>query len=246
MDLKGKNAIITGCNRGIGKEIMKAFAEHGANVWACARKQTNEYEIMIGEVASTYGVKIMPLYFDIANEEEIKCALKQIQTTKKPVDILVNNAGMAHGGTFQMTSIEVAKEVFNVNYFSQLNFTQKVLRFMSRQKKGSIINICSVMGIDCEKGTIAYGGSKAALIQATKVLAKELGEINIRVNAIAPGIVDTEMFTQMDERVVKNILDNASLHRIAETSEIATAAVFLASEAASYITGQVLRVDGGM
>ena len=247
MLLVGKNAIITGCARGIGMSMLEAFAANGANVWACCRAKTAEFEQFGGELARSHGVKITPIYFDLADSARMKEAIKSIMDDKTPVDALVNNAGITYNALFQMTSMEKMREVFEVNFFAQMAFSQYIVKLMVRQKSGSIINVSSSAALDANPGRGAYGASKAAVICMTRAMAHELAESNVRVNAIAPGVTGTGMVAaSMSEAVIKDTLRRTRLKRMGQPSEIANAAVFLASDHASYITGQVLRVDGGL
>lgn len=245
MLLNGKNAIITGANRGIGYATLKLFAQEGCNVWACIRKQNEEFELQIKGLSDKYGVWIKPVYFDLSNEEEIKAGIKFIASDKRSIDILVNNAGIAHGALMTMTPISKLKEVFDINYFSQVLMMQLVSRYMIRQKNGSIINMASVGGIETNPGYLAYGSSKAALIWATKCVAKELGPYNIRVNAVAPGMVETQMGHYKSEEELSKVVDQTSLRRMANTDEIANGIAYLASDLSSFTTGHVLVIDGG-
>ena len=196
-------------------------------------------------VLKTKNLKIKPIYFDCTDSQQMKKAVKSILSEKKPIDVLVNCAGVAHGGFFQMTSIETIKRVFDVNFFSMLELTQMVLRPMIRQKSGSIINLASISGMDSRAGNCAYGTSKAAVISWTKTLASELGELGIRVNAIAPGLTDTNMAKQMEEKAGMEMISNSVMNRLVRPEEIANIAVFLASDEASIINGQIIRADGG-
>ena len=163
------------------------------------------------------------------------------------IDILVNNAGMvSKNALFQMTSIGTMKNVFEVNFFSQMLITQYILKKMLKQKNGSIVNIASIAGIDGKPGQMEYGASKAALISATKTLANELSIYGIRVNAVAPGVTETSMIDGMDMELLKTSVDRTMMKRVGKPEEIAEVVSFLASEKASYITGQILRVDGGI
>ena len=243
--LENKTAIITGCNRGIGLEIVKTFAVNGANIFACARSYNDDYEQMLRDLEKDYQVKIEPVYFDLAEEKEIKDAITSIFRKKVTIDILVNNAGVPYGASFQMTSISKLKEIFEINYFSQIKLMQLLSRQMMKQKSGSIINMASVGGIEAEPGYLAYGSSKAALIWATKCLAKEVGVYGVRVNAVAPGLTDTSMGHFKSEEEVKAVLARTPMARMAKPKEIADVVLFLASEDASYITGQIIQVDGG-
>ena len=246
MLLQKRTAIITGCNRGIGKAVMEVFAENGDDIFACVRKESDEYSGVTARLAGKTGVSITPVYFDLAESEQVKAGIKTILSAKKQIDILVNNAGVASGSFFQMTSLKDLKQVFEINFFSQVLFTQGISRYMSRFKTGSIINIASTAGLIGDAGMTSYGSSKAALMFATKTMATELGEMNIRVNAIAPSITKTDMFDQMEEKARNKLIDASSLKRPAEAVEVANVALFLASDLSSFITGQVLRVDGGL
>lgn len=243
--LDGKNAVITGTNRGIGKELLKQFAKEGAAIWACARQYSEEHEAYCEEVRKTYKAEIIPVYFDLADEEGRKKGVKEILSCKKTIDILVNNAGIAFGGMLHMTSMDKLKEVFEINYFAQIAMMQLISRQMIRQKSGCIVNMASVGGIEANPGYLAYGSSKAALIWATRCLAKELGGSGIRVNAVAPGLTDTTMGHYKSEAEIDKVLQRTSLHRMGQPEEIADAVVYLASEQASFITGQIIQVDGG-
>ena len=243
--LKGKNAIITGANRGIGYATLELFAKEGCNIWACIRKPNIEFERQIAILSQSNNVWIKPVYFDLSNEDEIKAGIKQIGNDKLPIDILVNNAGIPFGGLMTMTPITKLKEVFEINYFSQILMMQLVSRYMIRQKSGSIVNMASVGGIESNPGYLAYGSSKAALIWATKCIAKELGSYGIRVNAVAPGMTDTQMGHYKTEEELQKVIDSTSLKRFATTEEIANGIAFLASDLSSFTTGHVLVIDGG-
>lgn len=247
MLLKGRNAVITGCAKGIGKSILEVFARNGANIWACVRKPSKEFTEYIEALSNACRVNITPIYFDLGNEEQIKAGIKNIIGSKQQIDILVNNAGMvSKNALFQMTSIDTIKNVFEINFFAQILITQYISRAMIKQKSGSIINISSISGIDGNPGQLEYVASKAALIGATKKLASEFASLNIRVNTIAPGVIGTSMVKNMTDETMNNIINQIMMKRIGQPIEIAQAALFLASDMSSYITGQVLRVDGGM
>ena len=247
MLLKEKYAVVTGCNRGIGKEIVRVFAENGANIWACTRKDSQNFTKYINNLEQEHSVKINPVYFDLENEEQIKAGVKTIKQSKQPVNILVNNAGLIFTALFQMTSMEKLKEMFQVNYFSQILLMQYISRIMMRQKSGSIINISSSAAIEGNEGRTGYASAKAAMITSTKVLAKELAPYNIRVNAVAPGLTQTEMMvSSTPEDALKETLNRICMKRVGQPKEIANSVLFLASDLSSYMTSQVLRVDGGM
>jgi 3-oxoacyl-[acyl-carrier protein] reductase len=162
------------------------------------------------------------------------------------VDVLVNNAGTASGGLFQMTPISEIRRVLEVNFFGQILLTQGLSRLMTRHRAGSIINIASTAADIADSGTLAYGASKAALARAARSLATELGTFGVRVNAISPGVTRTDMFDQMAPEARERLINSSALKRAAEPADIANVALFLASELSSFVTGQVLRVDGGM
>lgn len=247
MLLRNKSAVVTGCNRGIGKAIIENFAKNGANIWACIRKPDKEFSIYLKDLQKKTGVIIEEIYFDLNNIDEIKKSAQKIVIQNKPVNILVNNAGIIHTSLFQMTSIEKMKEIFDINYFSPLLFTQYIVKKMAKQKEGSIINISSSSAIEANEGRLAYASSKAALITSTKVIAKELGRLNIRVNAIAPGLTETDMMkSSTPENILQETIKRISLNRVGSPDEIANVVLFLSSNLSNYITGQVLSVDGGM
>jgi 3-oxoacyl-[acyl-carrier protein] reductase len=244
--LKEKNVIITGANRGIGRATVELFAKNRANIWACARKQNYNFEMEMRDIASRYGIWIKSVYFDLSNDLEIKEAIRLIIQEKVKIDILINNAGIAHGSLLQMTTLQPIKEVFEVNFFSQILMIQLVSRIMMRQKSGSIVNLSSVLGLDSYQGTVAYGSSKAAVAFATKTISQELAQYNIRVNAVAPGLTRTNMMEQMESGAKSEVIQSTGMKRVADPNEIANAILFLASDNASFITGQILRVDGGV
>ncbi len=247
MLIKGKTAVITGCNRGIGKALLEVFAKNGANVWACVRKPDVDFTEYIKGLVAEIGVKIKPVYFDLQDSEQIKEGVKTIRSAKEPIDILVNNAGVIHTSLFQMTSIDKMREMFELNLFSQMLLTQQISKIMMRQKSGSIINLSSSAAIEANEGRTAYAASKSALITSTQVLSKELAGCGIRVNAIAPGLTQTDMMVESTpEDILANTLQRISMKRVGRPEEIANTALFLASDLSSYMTGQVLRVDGGM
>jgi len=244
--LNDKTALITGCNRGIGKEILVVFAQNGASIIACARKKDLDFEDFISKTKSKYNVDIKIIYFDLNNENEIKNSLKSLIIEKLHIDILVNNAGIAHGGLLQMTSLSKIREVFEINFFSQLQVIQLVSKIMMKQKCGSIINISSIAGIDSYPGYSAYGSSKAAFIYATKSLSQEFSSYNIRINSVAPSLTETDMANQMEEKAKNIMIDASSKKRLAKPSEIAHTVLYLASDLSNFVNGQVIRVDGGM
>ena len=247
MLLKNKTAVVTGCNKGIGKKILEVFSANGATVFACVRNISKEFKSSVDEIEKNTKNKIIPIQFDLNNESQIKEAANSILSSNKSIEILVNNAAMIHTAIFQMTSIKKLKEVFEIDFFSQTNFTQYILKSMVKNKKGSILYISSSSALDGNEGRSAYSSAKSAIITQSKVLSRELGVHNIRVNTIAPGLTDTDMMKKnTTQETIKDVISRVSLRRIAGTEEIANTALFLSSDLSSYITGQVIRVDGGM
>ena len=229
------------------KKILEVFSKNGANIFACVRTVDSQFEAFINETKKNFGNEIIPIQFDLSNEEQIKEAASKILLSKKSIDILVNNAGTVHTSLFQMTSIKKLKEVFEINFFSQTIFTQYILKSMIKNKNGNIIYISSTSGIDGNEGRSAYSSAKAAMIAQAKALSKEVGVHNIRVNAIAPGLTDTDMMKQnTKEQIIKEVTSRTSFKRVGRPEEIANAVLMLSSELSSFITGQVIRVDGGM
>lgn len=239
------NAVITGANRGIGKAMAEAFAQAGYNVWACARKANQEFEAWAEETSNKHRVWVKPVYFEMTDAEGLGFALQGIIDEGLPIDVLVNNAGVSTVGLLSMSKVDDIEKLFEVNYFAVLRIIQKISKRMSRQRHGVIINMGSLAGMEPQPGKIAYGSSKAAVMMMTKCLAKELGPMGIRVNAIAPGPVETEMIHQYKDEVLRKLASESALRRLGRREEIAQVALFLASEQASYINGEVIKVDGG-
>lgn len=246
MILEGKNIIITGTNRGIGRAMLEEFAKNGANIWAHARVETQEFLEDINSIAEKYHVVITPLCFELTDYDAMKASVKKIMSSKIPVDALVNNAGITYNALFQMSSIDSLRKQLEVNFVSVFILTQYISKLMTRQKKGSIINIASSAAFDGNPGKSVYGATKAAIVAMTDSIAAELGVNGIRANCIAPGITETEMLATMPESIVAEAKATADMRRGGEPSEIAKTAVFLASDLSSYITGQTICVDGGI
>jgi|TARA_Y100000294_G_scaffold46934_1_gene43653 3-oxoacyl-[acyl-carrier protein] reductase len=244
--LQNKVAVITGANRGIGKCITETFAANGADIIACMRVVSPETEKWIKYLELKFNVSVNCVKLDLENEESIKKTIQEIFSISKRIDVLVNNAGIANGALFQMTPISELRRIFEINFFSQIVFSQGIAKIMIRNKSGSIINLSSTAAFIPDPGTLAYGSSKSAFVRASQSMANELGKSNVRVNVIAPSVTKTDMFQQMSTQAREKLIDSSAFKRAAEPEEVANVALFLASEMSSFITGQVIRVDGGI
>ena len=243
--LNGKIAVITGANRGIGWATVEKFAEHHACVWTCARQQTDVFEKKTKDLSEKYATEIHTLYFDVTDTDAVKKAIKTVGDQHKRIDILVNNAGISTEQLFHMTSIKMIEDSMHTNFISQVQLAQLVSRYMMRNKRGSIVNVASVAGMEAEEGGLAYGSSKAAVLFSTQTMALELGKYGVRVNAVSPGFIDTDMWRGRIDALREKILRETPLRRQGNPEEVAHTILFLASEMASFITGQNIVVDGG-
>ena len=240
--MKNKNIIVTGAGSGIGLEVVKNLANEGYQVSACLR-QTSKEVLKI----SSKNKNVNIFKFNLDSRNSIKDMIIDIFAQKDfQVYGLVNCAGIAHGGLFSLTPIEEIEEIFKINYFNQLYLTQLVVKKLVRYKAGSIINISSTAGVFGDEGTIAYGGSKAALIHSTKVLSSELGKFYIRVNSISPAIVNTKMSSEMDAKSLEKLNSRKSIPGVIEPSDISALINFLISDQSKNISGQNFRIDQGM
>lgn len=244
--LDGKTCFITGTNRGLGKAIVNEFASEGANIIAHARKESETFIGEMEELSHKYGVRVLPVFFDMTDYVSMKKCMLDIMKRQEKIDILVNSAGVAHGGFLQGTSVNKIKEVFEVNYFSVIQITQLVIKIMSAFKiKGTIVNVSSVTGFDLEPGNCAYGMSKSAVVSLTTLMSKEYADMGIRVNAVAPGLLETDMADQMEKKAREKMINSSLMKRLGRPEEVAKVIAFLASDDASFISGQTIRVDGG-
>lgn len=246
MLLENKTAVVTGCNRGIGKAILTRFAENGANVIAVVRKESETFSQYCDELEKKNDIKIHTVYADFSSEDEVNNAVKEIRKLKLPIDILVNNIGISNAGSMlTLTKMEDIKKVFQVNFFSTIYFTQLLSKSMIKQRKGSVVFISSTAVYDAWSN-VEYTASKAAIVGAVRRLAIELGVYGIRVNAAAPALTDTDMAKGMSQEDTEIAISRNIMKRKGKPEEIADSVLFLASDMASFITGQILRVDGGL
>lgn len=241
-----RTLFITGCNRGIGKAMVELFAKNHHNIIVCNRKQDDEFDAFCEELQNDYRIAIQKYYADLSDEQSIKECLSQILKSKPKIDVMINNAGVVDKGLLQMTPIQKIRDVFQINFFAQVQLIQGISRLMMRQKSGVIINMASIGGIDAYPAYVSYGCSKAAVIYLTKTLAQEFAPYGIRVNALAPSMVKTRMQEQMGEEANEEIMRRTALKRNAEPEEIAKLALFVASDDSAFITGQIIRIDGGL
>jgi 3-oxoacyl-[acyl-carrier protein] reductase len=243
--LEGKVAIITGASRGIGTGIARVFADHGANV-AFTYSSSEAPALELEQELSQKGVKAKAYKSNAANFEQAEKLISKVLEDFDGIDILINNAGITKDNLLMRMSEEDFDSVIEINLKSVFNMTKAVQRTMLKQRKGSIINMSSVVGVKGNAGQTNYAASKAGMIGFTKSVALELGSRNIRCNAIAPGFIETEMTEKLDEKTVQGWRDGIPLKRGGTPEDIANACLFFASDLSAYVTGQVLNVDGGM
>ncbi len=236
------SVVVTGAGSGIGIDIVKRLSNESYHVFSCCRNNSKELSAM-----SKKAKNITILKFDLEDKSSIKSAVKEIFNYKEyRLFGLVNCAGVAQGGLFSMTPVEEIERIYKINYFNQLYLTQLIIKKLLRNKSGSIVNIASTAGLFGDEGTLAYGGSKAALIHSTRVLASELGKFNIRVNSISPALVNTKMSKEMDQKSMDNLNSRKSIQGIIEPKDISSVVSFLLSGQTKNISGQNFRVDQGM
>ncbi len=243
--LEGKNVIITGASRGIGKGIAKVFAEHGANIAFTYRSSVEAAQDLEEELTQN-GAKVKAYKSNAASFEEAQELVKAVMADFSSVDVLINNAGITKDNLLMRMKEEDFDKVMEVNLKSVFNMTKAIQRPLLKQRHGSIINMASVVGVKGNAGQSNYAASKAGIIGFSKSMALELGSRNIRTNVIAPGFIETEMTAKLDEKTLAKWRENIPLKRGGTPKDIADACVFLASDLSSYITGQVINVDGGM
>ena len=240
--LKGKTALITGANGGIGKIIVNLFLKNNANVICLVRKSDKKFNNFIKRLSKNVTV----IESDLTDENNLKVNVEKTFSKIKKLDILVNNAGIASGSIIEMTSQKNLKEVFNINFFSQIRLTQLVLKYLKNSKKPSIINIGSVSAKIADKGTLAYGCSKIALMHATKIMANEFSNYKIRVNGICPNATNTKMLKKMDSKSRDALISRSFMKKPCEPIDVANLILYLSSKNSEYINGQIIFMDGGM
>jgi len=243
--LEGKVAIITGATRGIGKGIAEKFAENGANI-AFTYVSSDEQAKKLEEDLAKHGIKAKGYKSNAAEYAAAEEFINNVVEEFGQIDAIVNNAGITRDGLLMRMSEENWDDVMNINLKSVFNITKCVLRTLLKQKFGSIINMSSVVGIEGNAGQSNYAASKAGIIGFTKSIAQELGSRNIRCNAICPGFIETEMTAQLDQSIMEGWIEDIPMKRAGTPEDVANAALFLASDLSTYVSGQTLNVCGGM
>lgn len=242
--LAEKVIIVTGAGRGIGQAMATVFAQNGATVYATDVRE-GSVEAWNEAVNQKSPGRVLPIYFDICSEQAAKAAVMQIKRAEGHIDGLVNNAGVEFNELIGMISRDNMEKMFSVNVYGAINMLQLVSRVMGRQETGgSIVNIASMTALRGNRGQLVYSATKGAVVSLTKSAAKELAEKKIRVNAIAPGLTKTAMMLQADPEKLQSRIDNVCMGRLAEPEDIAKACLFMLSDLAGYVSGQVLAVDG--
>ena len=244
MNLAGKVCIVTGATRGIGLSSAYALAQNGAHVFINGRNKDKISDIVNNMKSDGHSADIF--HCDLGDYDSIKKSFQDFYSKTKKLDVLVNNAGILDDALIAMVSKNQVEKTFSINTFATIYMCQLASRLMSKVNSGSIINVSSIIGVNGNSGQAVYGGSKAAVIGITKSLAKELAPKNIRVNAIAPGFINTDMASSIPDAIYQERINSIAMGRIGESQDIANSVLFLASDLSSYITGQILGVDGGM
>ena len=240
--LKGKTALITGANGGIGRSILYLFLKNNASVICLIRKSDKKFK----DYVKKFSGKVKIIETDLTDEVDLKTKLEKSFSSKQKLDILINNAGKASGSIVEMTSQKNLKEIFDINFFSQIKLTQLVLKNLKRSKNPSIINIGSVVTKIAARGTLAYGCSKIAMMHSTKIMANEFSSYGIRVNGICPNATNTKMLKKMDPKSRNELISKSFMKKACEPNEIANLILFLSSKNSQYINGQIIFLDGGM
>ena len=245
IDLSGRVAIVTGASRGIGRAAAESLLKAGCNVVLNARA-SNEATASFAELEEAYPDRVTAVYGSVADSATATALAQSAMSRHKRLDILVNNAGILRDKLIGMISDAEIEELFDVNVIGLIKVTQLAARLMARRKSGSIINISSIVGRKGNSGQTVYSATKSAVIGVTFSAAKELAPMNIRVNAVAPGLIQTSMIDSIPEDKRKSLESNIAMGRVGSPWDVANTILFLASDLSSYVTGQVIGVDGGL
>jgi 3-oxoacyl-[acyl-carrier protein] reductase len=245
IDLSGRVAIVTGASRGIGRAAAESLLKAGCSVVLNARP-SNEASASFAEIEGAYPERVTTIYGSVADSATATALVQSAMSRHKRLDILVNNAGILRDKLIGMISDAEIEELFDVNVIGLIKITQVAARLMARRKSGSIINVSSIVGRRGNSGQTVYSATKAAVIGATFSAAKELAPMNIRVNAVAPGLIQTSMIESIPEDKRKSLESQIAMGRVGSSQDVANTILFLASDLSSYVTGQVIGVDGGL
>ena len=245
IDLNGKVALITGGSRGIGKAIAIKLASYKANI-VINYTSNKEHALKVKEEIERYGVKSIVIKCDVSKSDEVNNMIEEVVKEFGQIDILVNNAGITRDGLLMRMKEEDFDSVIDINLKGVFNCTKSATKYMMKKRYGKIINISSVVGLIGNAGQANYCASKAGVIGLTKSSARELASRNINVNAIAPGFINTDMTSVLNENLKETMLKNIPQNRFGSPEDVANLVLFLASDMSSYITGQIINVDGGM
>ena len=245
MSFKDKTVIITGASRGIGLSIAETFAKEGANISLCSTND-EKAQATAQSIADKFNVKTYGQGIDIKDFDSVQSFIKNTVNEFGQVDVLINNAGITKDNLLLRLDQTDWSDVIETNLNSIFNTTKSVIKFMLKKKYGRIINVASVVGLMGNPGQSNYAASKAGMIAFTKSIAREYGKKNITINAVAPGFIQTDMIETLPKDYLDNIIDNIPMVRLGKPDDVSRAVLFLASDNASYITGQVLSIDGGL
>lgn len=240
--LEKKIALVTGASRGIGRSICFKLASEGAVVYAGIRHKEDEYKLLANDKVGG----IIPCYVDVCDKESIKSIIKRIKADFNKIDILINNAGITILERLEMITDKSVEKIYATNVFGLINMTKTSMRLLKKSSAPCIVNLSSIMAQESDVGQTVYAGTKAAVESMTRTWAKEYADIGLRVNAVAPGNVNTDMFNIIDEKNLNVELNKIGLGRIAEPEEIANVVLFLSSDLSSYVTGEVIKVNGSL